>query len=186
MMRIPGWAQNQAVPSTLYAFQQSSTEKVTIKINGAPFDYSIQNGYAVLTRKWKKNDKVEMLLPMEVKRVVANEKVKDDIGKTALQRGPLMYCAEWKDNDGHVSNYILPDNAQFTTEFKPDLLNGVMTLKTQLPKVNITGINQVSTSAQSFTAIPYYSWANRGEGEMMLWFPRKITAVALMALNREW
>lgn len=181
MMRIPGWAQNQAVPSTLYAFQQPSAEKIVIKINRAPVDYNMQNGYAVLTRKWKKNDKIEILLPMEIKRVVANEKVKDDIGKTALQRGPLMYCAEWKDNDGHVSNYILPDNVQFTTEFKPDLLNGVMTLKTQLPKVNISGTNQVSTSVQSFTAIPYYSWANRGEGEMMLWFPRKITAVALMA-----
>jgi DUF1680 family protein len=183
MMRIPGWAQDQAVPSTLYAFEQPSNNKVVIKINGVSTDYTMQNGYAVLTRKWKKNDKIGMALPMDVRRVTANEKVKDDIGKVALQRGPLMYCAEWPDNNGLVSNYILPDNAQFTTEFKPGLLNGVMTLKTQVPKIKVSGPENVSTTVESFTAIPYYAWANRGEGEMMLWFPRKLSAVALMAKN---
>ncbi|MES2648470.1 MAG: glycoside hydrolase family 127 protein [Bacteroidota bacterium] len=181
MIRIPGWAQNEAIPSTLYTFQKPAADKVVITINGASVDYEMQNGYAVINRKWNKNDKLQMKLPMEIKRVLANEKVKDDIGKTALQRGPLMYCAEWKDNNGFVSNYILPDDAQFTTEFQPGLLNGVMTLKTQLPKVNIAGEKQVSTSVEPFTAIPYYAWANRGEGEMMLWFPRKVTAVALVA-----
>ena len=181
MMRIPGWAQNQAVPSTLYSFEKPSDKKVTIKINGTPAAYTMQSGYAVLTRKWKKNDKVEMVLPMEVRRVVANENVKDDIGKTALQRGPLMYCAEWPDNGGQVSNYVVPDNANFSNEFKPDLLNGVMVLKSQLPKVVVENSENVTTKTQSFTAIPYYAWANRGEGEMMLWFPRKVTQVVLVA-----
>jgi DUF1680 family protein len=179
MMRIPGWAQNVAVPSTLYSFTSSASNKVAIKINGAAVDYAIENGYAVLNRKWKAGDKIEMTLPMEIKRVVANEKVKDDNGKTALQRGPLMYCAEWPDNNGLVSNYILPDNATFTASFQPQLLNGVMVLTSALPKVNVEG-NTVSTSVQSFKAIPYYAWANRGEGEMMLWFPRQVKSVALM------
>jgi DUF1680 family protein len=181
MMRIPGWSQNEAVPSTLYTFQKPAAEKVVITINGAKVDYNMQNGYAVISRKWSKNDKIAMKLPMEIKRVLANDNVKDDIGKTALQRGPLMYCAEWKDNNGFVSNYILPDDVNITTEFQPALLNGVMTLKSRLPKVNIAGNQQVSTSIEPFTAIPYYAWANRGEGEMMLWFPRKVTAVALVA-----
>jgi DUF1680 family protein len=179
MMRIPGWAQNVAVPSTLYSFTTPAPGKVAIKINGAAVDYTMENGYAVLNRKWKSGDKIEMTLPMEVKRVVANEKVKDDIGKTALQRGPLMYCAEWPDNNGLVSNYILPDNATFTAAFQPQLLNGVMVLTSSLPKVNVQG-NTVSTTVQSFKAIPYYAWANRGEGEMMLWFPRQVKSVALM------
>ena len=74
----------------------------------AMLTYNMENGYAVINRTWKKNDMVEVNLPMEVRRVVANENVKDDIGKVALQRGPLMYCAEWPDNNGKTSNFIIP------------------------------------------------------------------------------
>jgi DUF1680 family protein len=182
LVRIPGWAQNQAVPSDLYSFASESAKKAEIKINGQPVDYNIEKGYAVLKRKWKKGDVVELNLPMEVRRVVANEKVKDDIGKVALQYGPLMYCAEWPDNDGKASNFIMPASAIFTTEFKPGLLNGVRVLKTEVPAVVIDANgDNVSTVKKSFTAIPYYAWANRGKGEMMLWFPTKITDVDLLA-----
>jgi DUF1680 family protein len=182
LIRIPGWAQNQAVPSDLYSFASESSKKTEIKINGQPVEYSVEKGYAVLKRKWKKGDVVEFNLPMEVRRVVANEKVKDDIGKVALQYGPLMYCAEWPDNDGKTSNFIMPANAIFTTEFMPGLLNGVRVLKTEVPAVVIDANgDNVSTVKKSFTAIPYYAWANRGKGEMMLWFPTKITDVDLLA-----
>lgn len=180
LVRIPGWAQNKAIPSTLYQFQNASAEKPMIKVNGAVVDYTIVNGYATINKTWKKNDKVEVDLPMEVRRVVANEKLKEDIGKVALQRGPLMYCAEWKDNNGKASNIILPDNAVFTTEFKPELLNGVTVLKSEVPAVIING-NDISTVKQSFIAIPYYSWANRGKGEMMVWFPTAVKEVDLLA-----
>ena len=181
LVRIPGWAQNKAVPSTLYQFQNESAEKPVIKVNGAAVDYTITNGYATIKRTWKKNDKVEVNLPMEVRRVVANEKLKEDIGKIALQRGPLMYCAEWPDNNGKTSNIIIPASANFTTEFKPALLNGVTVLKTEVPAVIINGAENISTVKQSFTAIPYYSWANRGKGEMMVWFPTQIKDIDLIA-----
>jgi hypothetical protein len=181
LVRIPGWAQNKAVPSTLYQFQNESAEKPVIKVNGAAVDYTITNGYATIKRTWKKNDKVEVNLPMEVRRVVANENLKEDIGKIALQRGPLMYCAEWPDNNGKTSNIIIPASANFTTEFKPALLNGVMVLKTEVPAVIINGAENISTVKQSFTAIPYYSWANRGKGEMMVWFPTQIKDIDLIA-----
>jgi DUF1680 family protein len=126
LIRIPGWAENQAVPSDLYSFATPSTQKTEIKINGQAVDYTIEKGYAILKRRWKKGDVLEVNLPMEVKKVVANEKVKDDIGRVAIQRGPLMYCAEWPDNDGKVSNFLLPATTTFASEFKPDLLNGVM------------------------------------------------------------
>ena len=181
LVRIPGWAQNKAIPSTLYQFQSESSEKPVIKVNGAAVDYTITNGYATIKRTWKKNDKVEVNLPMEVRRVVANEKLKEDIGKIALQRGPLMYCAEWPDNNGKTSNIIIPASANFTTEFKPALLNGVTVLKTEVPAVIINGAENISTVKQSFTAIPYYSWANRGKGEMMVWFPTQIKDIDLIA-----
>ena len=181
LVRIPGWAQNAAMPSDLYSFASKSDKNVTIKINGQATDYTLQNGYAVLNRTWKKGDVVEVNLPMEVRQVVANENVKDDIGKVSLQRGPLMYCAEWPDNNGKVSNIIIPANTNFTTEFKADLLNGVTVLKSEVPAVIIdnTG-NSVSTVKQAFTAIPYYAWAHRGKGEMTVWFPTKIKDIDLL------
>ena len=87
-VRIPGWAQNQAMPSDLYTFQSLSDKKVEIKVNGQVIGYTIEKGYAVLSRKWKKGDVVEVNLPMDVRRVVAIRNLKDDLGKVALQRGP--------------------------------------------------------------------------------------------------
>src|ERR1700761_9236544 len=128
-IRIPGWVQNEAMPSDLYSYEQSSAQKVEIKVNGKSVDYRMEKGYAVISKKWKKNDKVEMTLPMDVRRVVANTNVPDDIGKVALQRGPIMYCAEWKDNNGLASNMIVPKDVTFKTQYEHDLLNGVMVLK---------------------------------------------------------
>jgi uncharacterized protein len=179
LVRIPGWAQNVAMPSTLYKFENNSAAVTTIKVNGQPFTYAIQNGYAVINRTWKKNDKVEVMLPMEVRTVSANENVKDDIGKIAIQRGPLMYCAEWADNNGKTSNFIIPSGTVFSHEYNANLLNGVMILKAEVPAVVIDG-NNISTVKQSFTAIPYYSWANRGKGEMNVWFPRQVKDVELL------
>ncbi len=181
-IRIPGWAQNEAIPSDLYAYQQPSTQKIEIKVNGSPVEYQLVKGYAVISKKWKKNDKVELTLPMNVQRVVANTKIADDNGKVALQRGPIMYCAEWKDNDGKACNIIVPKGAVFTTEYVPSLLNGVMVLKADVKAVNVNETAQtVSTENKTMTAIPYYSWANRGKGEMTVWFPEQVTDVELIS-----
>jgi len=180
LVRIPGWAQNIVVPSDLYQFENTSAAKPVIKVNGQPVEYNIQNGYAMIAGTWKKNDVVNVDLPMEVKRINANKNLKDDIGKVALQRGPLVYCAEWPDNNGKTSNIIVPAGTQFTNEFKPDLLNGVMVLKAAVPVV-IVNNNNISTVKQSFTAIPYYSWANRGKGEMMIWFPEQVKGIDLLS-----
>jgi DUF1680 family protein len=180
-VRIPGWAQNKAIPSDLYAYQQASTQKVVIKLNGKPVDYQMQNGYAVISKKWKKGDKVEMNLPMDVQRVIANDKLPEDGGKIALQRGPIMYCAEWKDNDGKAANIIVPKTTTFTSEYKADLLNGVTVLKAEVRGVNVDSNGQnISTANKTLTAIPYYSWANRGKGEMTVWFPQQVKYVDLL------
>jgi uncharacterized protein len=141
----------------------------------------LQNGYAVINKAWKKNDEVEMVLPMEIKKVLANENIKDDIGKIALQRGPIVYCAEWIDNNGKTSNIIIPANTKFANEFNPQLLNGVMILKAEVPAVIINGNANISTQKQNFTAIPYYSWANRGKGEMTVWFPTQVKDIELLS-----
>ena len=182
LVRIPGWAQNEAMPSDLYSFQDNSNEKVTISLNGQPLNYSIEKGYAVISRTWKKGDVVEVHLPMQVRRVVAIDSVKADINKVSLQRGPLMYCAEWPENNGKTSNIIMPENISFTTTDHPELLNGITTISGTVPVVMLNGAsNHVTTEEKTFTAIPYYAWANRGKGEMMIWFPEKVKDIDLIA-----
>jgi DUF1680 family protein len=182
LVRIPGWARNEAIPSDLYTFAGNTDKKVTITINGQPIDYTIEKGYAVIKRSWKKNDVLKVELPMEVRRVTANEKVKDDQGKVALQRGPLIYCAEWADNNGKAANIIIPSDAAFTAQFQPDLLNGVEVLHSEVPVITVDEKTEtVSTTRRLFTAIPYYAWANRGKGEMMVWFPERVRDVEIIA-----
>jgi uncharacterized protein len=182
LIRIPGWARNEALPTDLYRFGKKTSDNAwTIALNGKAMKADMQNGYAVLDRLWKKGDVIELVLPMEVQRVYANEKVQENIGKVALQRGPLMYCAEAVDNNGKASNILFPPDADVSTSFKPELLNGVITLSAEVPAFTI-GDNQsdISTVQQKFIAIPYYAWAHRGEGEMTVWFPERIKGVELI------
>jgi hypothetical protein len=181
LIRVPGWAQNTAIASDLYTFTNTPASKTEIKINGQPVEYTIEKGYAVLKRNWKKNDMVELNFPMEVREIIANEKVKDDVGKVALQRGPIVYCAEWIDNGGKTSNIIILSGARFSMEHKTDLFNGVTVLKSMVPVIEIgKDGNSISTVTKPFTAIPYYAWANRGKGEMEVWFPRQIKDVDII------
>ena len=182
MIRIPGWARNQEIPSDLYLFKNNTNDSVAIAVNGKSANYSLQNGYAVLNRTWQKGDVVDVRLPMNVRRIIANEKVKNDEGKVALQRGPIVYCAEWVDNGGKASNIVMSADATFTTEYRKDLLNGVVLIKSEVPVIKIDDNGEsISTKKQAFTAIPYYAWANRGKGEMRLWFPEKIKDVELLS-----
>lgn len=170
-IRIPGWVENEAIPSNLYAFENQKPTAVSIKINGKTITYAMENGYAVISRKWNKNDQLSVDLPMQVRKVMANDQLKEDANKVALQRGPIVYCAEWKDNNGEVSNIVIPQNAVFSASFHPDMLNGLTVLKGEVLKED--SVNQNKAKPVQLTAIPYYSWANRGKGEMTVWFPQE-------------
>ncbi|HEX7906010.1 MAG TPA: beta-L-arabinofuranosidase domain-containing protein [Chitinophagaceae bacterium] len=181
MIRIPGWAQNKAIPSDLYSFSNSTAENVIITINGSPVNYSIENGYAILNRTWKKNDLVNVVLPMNVRTVIAGNKIKEDAGKIAIQRGPMIYCAEWVDNNGRTSNLVLPLQTTYTSIFKPELLNGITIIKAEaVAVITDTLANTIRTERKPFVAIPYYAWANRGKGEMTVWFPETIKDVEII------
>lgn len=170
--RIPGWARNEAVPGGLYRFEDRVEEPVTLKVNGQRVDLEIERGYASLTRQWRSGDTVELELPMPVRRVVADERVAADRGRVALQRGPLVYCIESPDNrDGPLSDLALPGDHSLTAEWAPDLLNGVVALKGRAHRrMRAEGGSSV-LKEQAFTAIPYYAWAHRGPGEMLVWLP---------------
>jgi uncharacterized protein len=172
MVRVPGWANNQAVPSDLYKFSGEKSAPVEFKINGKKTNPKVVNGYAVFTKRWKKGDKIEVNLPMLVNKIVANDLVPADRGKVAYQRGPVVYCFEDKDNNnGWMFNTFIPETVQPKVEFEKDLLGGVETFTINGFEVDSNGINQ-TLEPVSLKAIPYYAWNNRGAANMMVWMPK--------------
>jgi hypothetical protein len=173
-VRIPGWAQNRPVPGDLYKYVDRSDEKAVLKVNGSPAGLNMDKGFARIRRNWKKGDTIDLVLPMPVRRVVAQAMVKDDTGKVALERGPLVYCAEWPDNGGKILNLVLADNAQLKPEFRADMLKGIVVLKGKASAVTKNADGSIADKKEEdFLAIPYYAWAHRGPGEMAVWLSRK-------------
>jgi len=136
----------------------------------------------VIRKQWKKGDVVLLNLPMPVRKIVAINEVKDNRNRVALQRGPLVYCFEHPDNDGKAMNIVIPDNTSFTAEFRPGMLGGIVEISSEALSVNISddGLS-AATIKKRVSAIPYFSWANRGEGQMQVWMPRKIKDIRLLS-----
>jgi DUF1680 family protein len=172
-IRIPGWTKGNPVPGDLYNASSAKSEDLIIKVNGKPYSYQIEKGYAVINRTWQKGDNISFDFAMDVKKIFANDKVLDDKNRFALQRGPLVYCLEGPDNtDGAVMNIVVPKDASIETKYQPDMLNGIISLhmngtstKRQLNS------DELLKSEQQVTAIPYFTWANRGSSEMEVWIP---------------
>jgi DUF1680 family protein len=179
-IRIPGWATNKPVPGDTYSFSDNSQEKFSISLNGIPATYKMVNGYAVVKKIWKKGDVVILDLPMPVRRIVAIEDIKENRNRVALQRGPLVYCFEHVDNGSKAMNILIPDNTIFKAEFKPELMNGLVVLQADAPVATVSGDGlNISSVIKTVTAIPYFSWANRGKGQMQVWLPKKMTDVRI-------
>jgi DUF1680 family protein len=176
-VRIPGWARNEAVPGDLYTFMDKAGAPAVVTVNGSRVTNPLQKGYVTIDRAWKAGDVVELTLPMPVRRVVAHPKVEADRDRVALQRGPIVYAAEWADNpNGKTRNIVLPDASRLTTEFRSDLLNGVQVIKGKSFGLSKTEAGAISKAEQEFVAIPYATWANRGRGQMNVWLARTDSA----------
>ena len=173
-VRIPGWARGEAVPSDLYRFADAAAPPVSIAVNGRAVPLVLEKGYARLERQWKPGDVVDLALPMPIRRVVAHPSVEADQGRVALQRGPIVFAAEWPDNPGgQVRNLLLGDDAILATEFRAGLLGGVQVVKGSAVALAYDDKGGVNRRQQEFLAIPYYAWANRGPGEMTVWIPNR-------------
>ena len=172
-IRIPGWAQNLPVPSDLYRYMRKRNGDVKLTVNGNPFTMDIERGYARIRRRWRRGDVVELDLPMPVRRVICNENVKDNRGKVALERGPLVYCAEWVDNGGGVLDLLLPDSIELESKYQEDMLGGIVIIKGKVFELKKSDDGKFTGRIdRELIAIPYYAWAHRGEGEMAVWLLR--------------
>jgi uncharacterized protein len=169
-VRVPGWAMGKAVPGDLYEFADHAEAQPKIAVNGVQQALNLDRGYATIARNWKKGDSIELSLPMPVRRVRANSKVEADLSRVALQRGPIVYAAEWPDSpDHHVRNIVLSDSQPLRAEWKPSLLRGVEVIEGKATAYRYASNRQLEHSEEAFIAIPYYAWANRGPGQMEVW-----------------
>jgi uncharacterized protein len=139
-----------------------------------------QSGYAVIDRVWNKGDVVEFEYQMPVERIASRSELKQNADRIALQRGPLVYCVEGADNNGKAWNIILPDNASLVTGKEDILSEPVVTIQAEVPVIDVAADGfTVTTSRKIITAIPYYTWCNRGSNQMQVWLPTKIKDVKL-------
>jgi DUF1680 family protein len=177
-IRVPGWARNEAVPTDLYRFADAVDTPVILKVNGQIQSFILNKGYIKLEREWKKGDVLTLDIPMPVRQVLANEQIKQDAGRFALQKGPLVYAVEGKDQaDDKVLHLVVDKNTRFTPQFEPNLLNGVETISFEAEGVKrdvATLQPQRISGKRAIKAIPYYAWANRGAGQMLVWLPYQL------------
>ena len=179
-LRIPGWLKEQAVPSDLYTYADNKHLTATLSVNGNPIAVTTtDNGYLTITRQWKSGDIIELNLPMEVRRIVANDNAEDLRGKVALERGPIVYCIEAGDQSCmSVFNLYLPsDNHQeFKVSYMPELLGGISVIDTKAKMVRSDG----NVEDVQMRAIPYAVWNNRGSQAMEVWIALTPTAAFII------
>ena len=156
-VRVPGWAKGRPVPSDLYAqTQPSSVMEISVSVNGLAVNgVPGKDGYLSIGRTWKAGDTVEVDFPMPVKRIRAHEKVEADRGRLAVERGPIVYCAEGCDNGGKAYDAVLPADATFADD-----------------TITIGGKTYPALKASNgLKLVPYCLWGNRKPGnEMQVWF----------------
>lgn len=178
-LRVPGWIDGRIFPTDLYNVKEVSEYGEILKINGEAVGIRRnKSGYFEINRLWKNGDVVELNLPLKTQKVYSNEKIETNKNLVAIQHGPLMYCAEFADNEGKTSNIVFGSNNTFKSNFDPSLLNGVLTLSTDAKVINFTD-QDISTISKPIKLIPYFARSNRGIGEMKLWFPTKISGVRI-------
>ncbi len=175
-VRIPGWTQNKPVPSNLYRYLKKSDVQVSLKVNGKPFEIICEKGYTHISRTWKDGDIIELDFPMTIRRVSVHEKVKEDNGKVAFERGPIVYCVEWVDNKAkYLRNLFIDDDLELASEYREDMLNGIVIITGTAHYLKHTkDRKEIMKNKQNFLSIPYYAWAHRGKGEMIVWMLRDL------------
>jgi hypothetical protein len=160
-LRIPGWCKSW-----------------TLKVNGQPVKATTVNGYVTLNRTWQRGDTIALTLDMPAERLYAHPAVITDAGRVALKRGPLVYCIEEADNPGgFVQRLKIGRDAALEATLRPDLFSGIVTLSapgTAISDDDWSALYRTSRSREEpavLTAVPYYLWANRGKGSMVVWVP---------------
>ena len=183
MIRIPGWVDRSPVPSDLYRFADDVLGNYSVKVNGQQVNGQLENGYLTVNRTWKKGDVVTIHFDMPVRTVKASHRVADDRGRIAVERGPLVYCAEGADNkDFNIFDFLMPRVPKFNVVDRA--INGSRDVNFSVKAIEVDGeavsIDQEGSAHVTpvcLTMIPYYAWNHRGPGLMEVWMPQSISAL---------
>ena len=193
-VRIPGWVRNQTVPTDLYNYADAQQPSYSITINGQCIEKDGKqpqpgsDGYVSMTRRWKKGDIVRIHFDMPVRTVEANKRVADDRGRVAIERGPLVYCAEWADNKGINPHHLLISQPQFEVQPTYTIQNtesatdnaktfNVTAITAKAQEASITPEGRLATKDVTVRLIPYYAWNHRGAGRMDVWLARSLSGL---------
>ena len=186
LVRIPGWVQSKVVPSDLYAFNDDIFSTYEVSVNGQRVEGELENGYLVINRNWKKGDVIRIHFDMPVCTVVANPRVSDDRGRIAVERGPLVYCAEWADNEGiNPHHLLLARQPKFEVEASYGIQNtegdgktfNVTAITAQAQEASVTPEGKLTAKDVRVKLIPYYAWNHRGAGKMDVWLARSLSGL---------
>ena len=183
MIRIPGWVDRNPVPSNLYRFADDVIPNYQVMVNGQSVNGQLENGYLRINRSWKKGDVVTVHLDMPVRTVKANHRVVDDRGRVAIERGPLVYCAEGVDNaDYNLFDFLMPRQPRF--QVVDCQINGLRDIRFNVKAIEVKGqaveqndLGEAAVKTATLTMIPYYAWNHRGPGLMEVWMPQTIRAL---------
>lgn len=193
-IRIPGWVKNRPVPSNLYSYSDNERPQYKVTVNGkdcSAYASLTDDGYYTITRKWKKGDKVQVHFDMIPRTVRANDKVEQDRGMISVERGPIVYCAEWPDNNFDIMHTLVNQSPVFTegtknvSDFvskdvagKLQTITGqtLTTLTTDAQTLAFDKNGRLTTTNERLTLIPYYAWCHRGSGNMKVWLAQDLKA----------
>lgn len=174
MVRIPGWVRNEVVPSDLYSYADGKKLGYKVSVNGIEVSGELENGYLAIDRKWKKGDEVRIHFDMAPRMVKADRKVVADRGRLAIERGPIVYCAEWPDNKFNIFHFVLNKKPHFNVIEQPLLIGGIKQLVVDGRLLSFGDDGKLQAKDAMLTMIPYYAWAHRGQGNMQVWIPSEI------------
>ncbi|MCA9261204.1 MAG: glycoside hydrolase family 127 protein, partial [Planctomycetales bacterium] len=180
-LRVPTWTGRRFCPGELYHFADDTSRSPTLKINGQEIALDVRNGFAEIHRTWNPGDVVQLNLPMPVRAVRCDARVKANQGRVAVTRGPLVMCAESCDNDSHVYNYMLAPSKLTESTAVPLSIAEHQTLAVDVPAARL--IDAGGSAPASLRMIPYYAWNNRGVGSMAVWLPDNVQTLRTGAIR---
>ena len=176
-IRVPGWLRNKPVPGDLYQYTDNKRLGYSFIVNGVTVPLLVgDDGYVNIERRWKKGDKVVICFDMEPRTVRANNKVEADRGMIAVERGPIVYCAEHPDNQFDIFSALVNQEPTLRLGKKEIAGTTLTTLVTDAQTLDFDKQGKLTVKDQTLTLIPYYAWCHRGSGKMRVWLPQDLSA----------
>ena len=178
-IRIPGWVRGEVTPGNLYQYTDDKRLAYKVTVNGKKSSGVLtDDGYLTIDRSWRKGDVVNIHFDMQPRTVKANRKVEADRGMVCFERGPLVYCAEWPDNNFDLMSGLVNQSPEFSITDGTIANTPIKMLITQAQTLDFDKQGRLATKDVELKLIPYYAWCHRGPGKMRVWQAQDLSATS--------